>query len=177
MRKLSFTGFLKQYVAYLAADDTQDIAKLVGLAANGHSRVTEPLFLLAIMTDRLPLLLDAAKDTPLADVYSKLANLFPTPELLLGALKNQDPRLSLQYQKVYQSYLSQIARPDIDRQASLLMRDKAMNMMREKSVSNYRVYTDLGLNPGNINAFLKNADATKVSRKTARAILEYVQSV
>ena len=43
-----------------------------------------------------------------------------------------------------------------------------------KSITNYRIYTTLNLNPGNANAFLKNGDISKVSLDTTRRILQFV---
>ena len=43
-----------------------------------------------------------------------------------------------------------------------------------KCVTNYRIYKELNLNPGNVNAFLKNEDISKVSLDTARKILTFV---
>jgi DNA-binding CsgD family transcriptional regulator len=176
MRKLSFTGFLKHYVTYLTDSDTRSVHMLARLAASNRPRATEPLFLYAVMAGRLPLLLQAARGTHLENDYSTLASLFPTPDLLLKALRDDDDRLALRYHKVYRSYLTQVSKTDTDRQASLLMRERTLEEMRKKGLSKYRVYTDLGLNPGNVNTYLKNANVTAVSRKTARAILDYVVS-
>lgn len=43
-----------------------------------------------------------------------------------------------------------------------------------KCVTNYRIYKELNLNPGNVNAFLKNENTSKVSLDTARKILAFV---
>lgn len=45
-----------------------------------------------------------------------------------------------------------------------------------KCVTNYRIYKELNLNPGNVNAFLKNEDTSKVSVDTARKILAFVNN-
>ena len=45
---------------------------------------------------------------------------------------------------------------------------------KSKNMSNYRIYKELNLNPGNANAFLKYGDVSKVSLDTARKILAFV---
>lgn len=40
-------------------------------------------------------------------------------------------------------------------------------MQQDKHISNYRIYTDLKLNAGNINDYLTNDRADKLSLKTA----------
>ena len=51
---------------------------------------------------------------------------------------------------------------------------KISEVKEAKSVSNYRIYKTMNLNPGNVNAFLKNEDTSKVSLDTARKILAFV---
>ena len=49
-------------------------------------------------------------------------------------------------------------------------------MRKEKGVSNYRIYKTLGLNPGNVNDWLKTGAGEKISLTTARKAFAYVQS-
>lgn len=49
----------------------------------------------------------------------------------------------------------------------LLMLKKIKQMQQDKHISNYRIYTDLKLNAGNINDYLTNGRADKLSLKTA----------
>ena len=43
------------------------------------------------------------------------------------------------------------------------MRNKVVKLQKAQGVSNYRLYADLRLNPGNFNAWLKHGDPNKVS--------------
>ena len=54
--------------------------------------------------------------------------------------------------------------------------DNIVRMMNEKGISNYRVYKDLNLNPGNINDYLTNKNVKKVSLQTVKQIYNYVSS-
>ena len=51
------------------------------------------------------------------------------------------------------------------------MRKKTLDALHANNVSIYRLCKDLGLNLG--YAYLSKGDATKVSRDTARTIMEY----
>ena len=53
------------------------------------------------------------------------------------------------------------------------MRKKTLDALHTNNVSIYRLCKDLGLNLGNVYAYLSKGDATKVSRDTARTIMEY----
>ena len=55
-----------------------------------------------------------------------------------------------------------------------LMQKKIVEVQREKGITNYRIYKALNLNPGNVNAFLKNGDTGKIGLNTARRMLKYV---
>ena len=49
-----------------------------------------------------------------------------------------------------------------------------LQLQKNRSCSNYRIYTDLKLNPGNVNCWLKHGDSDKVSYQTAKRIVDYV---
>ena len=49
-----------------------------------------------------------------------------------------------------------------------------VEVQSEKGITNYRIYKALNLNPGNVNAFLKCGDVSKVGVNTARKILGFV---
>jgi hypothetical protein len=56
------------------------------------------------------------------------------------------------------------------------MRNKVVQLQKPKVVSNYRLYSDLRLNPGNFNAWLKYGDPNKVSLDTARRTVKYLEN-
>lgn len=61
-----------------------------------------------------------------------------------------------------------------DNKLKKLMQKRIVELKTEKGISNYRIYKALNLNPGNVNAFLKNADVSKVGLNTVRKMLAYV---
>lgn len=63
-----------------------------------------------------------------------------------------------------------------DNHSKELMRNKVVKLQNAKGVSNYRLYADLGLNPGNFNAWLKHGNLNKVSLETARRTLKYLEN-
>ena len=62
-----------------------------------------------------------------------------------------------------------------DNETKRLMRKRIILLQKEKHITNYRIYTDLKLNPGNINSFLKHGDVEKISLESARRIWKYVK--
>ena len=51
-----------------------------------------------------------------------------------------------------------------------------MQTKSEKSISNYRIYTDLNLNQGNVNDYLRNQRFEKLSLDNIKKIATYVAS-
>ncbi len=54
-----------------------------------------------------------------------------------------------------------------------LMRKATLDAMERRRLTAYRVCKTLGLNLGNVYAYLGKGDVSKVSRNTARRIMEY----
>jgi hypothetical protein len=158
MRDLTFAGFLKSYVRSLSKTETNSLYKLTKEAADENPRLREPLFLYAKFTE-----------------YKNLANRYDKAGFE-AALQNAMSPLPEEYKKVWKSYLSKKNRLQNDNHTKELMRNKVVKLQKSKGVSNYRLYADLGLNPGNFNAWLKYGDPNKVSLDTARRAVKYFEN-
>lgn len=176
----TFCYYLKAYIRELAYSDTMSLKALAEEAANRNARLREPLFCYAAATGQLQRLLKIT-----TGLYAKLHEEYAGISAACGGdysrlyemLKNEDARLPNEYLKVYRSYRWSLNKPEFKRQ----MKDKyrMFVLMVQKSLpelTNYRIYTGLGLNPGNINAYLKHGDLSKVSAETAEKIFDYADS-
>ena len=168
---LTFRGFLKNYCRELSGLDTLSLRKLCSAAENEAPRVAEPLFLLALVEGKLPFLLSLASDTWMEQYYQQAADLVhnvnPTDcEALERALPHR-------YKNVLRAYRAVRERVASDRRVNGLMRKKTLDALHANKVSIYRLCKELGLNLGNVYAYLSKGDVTKVSRDTARTIMEY----
>ena len=175
MRELTFKGFLKSYVRSLSEAETNSLYKLVKEAADKNPRLREPLFLYAKFTDSTDVLLRASKKTGLYSEYKNLADRYDKAGFE-EALQNAASPLPEEYKKVWKSYLSKKNRVQSDNHTKELMRAKVVKLQKAKGVSNYRLYADLNLNPGNFNAWLKYGDPGKVSLDTARRAVKYLEN-
>lgn len=171
MRKLTFKGFLRQYVKTLSFCDSLDIKRLASESVSTNPRLQAPLVLYAAASGKSDLL---KKMLPPSDKTSDmLQNLSRfSQEHLETQLQNLD--LPKEYQKAWNSFLVAQKAPSRDNDLKSTMRQKILQLQGINSCTNYRIYTDLGLNPGNINSWLRNGDSRKVSYQTARIIMEYV---
>ena len=175
MRELTFKGFLTRYVRQLSFSDTNSIYKLSKEASSINHRLREPLFLYALYSGKQTVLLQATKDQKLYAEYQEMILHYST-NTMTQHFEGKSPYLSAEYHKVWRSYQSQKNKSQSDDHTKELMRQKIRRLQDRYGISNYRIYTDLRLNPGNINAWLKHGATDKVSLDTARATLRYLES-
>lgn len=149
---------------------TQDILSIYRLAEEAehkNPRLREPLELYAVFHGKTDVLLRAAKASWLNYNF-----LHYSPEQLKKLLADKASPLHENYKKVYRSYLSVSSKKDVDDHTKALLRARILELQKENHISNYRLYRELSLNPGNVNAYLKHGDTDKVSLETARKMLE-----
>lgn len=175
MRELTFRGFLTQYVKRLSAQETNSLYKLAAEASGSNPRLREPLVLYAVYSEKQNVLLQVTKDPAMYESFDLVVSRYDADTLTV-LLESESPALPTGYHKVWRSYLSQKNRPQTDNYTKELMRQKVKRLQEKYGVTNYRIYTDLKLNPGNLNAWLKHGDSDKVSLETARRTLRYVES-
>lgn len=173
MRQLTFLGFLKGYVKELSLQNTLCISKLVQECAR-NPRLREPLFLYALESGKIAPLRRALSKDPAETDLLHWCDLY-SADALHKALVQEAPLLPENFHKVWRSYCSERDRNQSDNHTKSLMRARILQLQKENAFSNYRLYTELGLNPGNINAWLKHGDARKISLSAARRVLQCAQ--
>lgn len=175
MRELTFKGFLSQYVKQLSTQETNSLFKLAAEASSDNPRLQEPLLLYAVYSGKPDALLQATKEVQLYQTYARLLSQYDAMAFT-ELFETASPALSAEYHKVWRSYQARKHRGQADDHTKELMRQKVKRLQKKYGVSNYRIYTDLNLNPGNLNAWLKHGNSKKVSLETARQTLHYVET-
>ena len=170
MRSLTFNGFLRKYVKQLSYADTLDIKRLSAEASAGNYRLQAPLLLYAVSSGKTALLEKSLHRCKHAEVLLSDLILLSDGDLEKTMLSGAVPDV---YLKVWNSYLVAQNAASRDHALKDAMRQKVITILREKGCSNYRVYTSLRLNPGNLNDWLKNGDSRKVSYETAVRVLDF----
>jgi len=174
MRRLTFGGYLEQYVRSLSSNSTNGIFKLAKEASTNY-RLREPLFLYALHAGKMHLLLKSTRESLLLSQYAEIAAKYSWLDML-HALESKDETINRNYHKVYRSYVSRRDTPETNSKTKALLHRRIRHLQDIKNVTNYRLYTDLRLNPSNVNAFLKNGDANKLSLDKARKLLDYLEN-
>lgn len=166
MKPLTFKGYLKAYLTELSLCGSSSVRKLEK-EVERNLRLLEPLVLYAKITldDEQ---LAKFKNTRVVNALSELKTTSNVENALEHGL------LPERYQKVYNSYKVKTNRFQNEEHTKSLMLPRIKEMQAAKHISNYRIYTDLRLNPGNVNDFLTNGNVSKLSLKTAEMIFNYV---
>ena len=140
-----------------------------------YPRLKEPLFLYALAFDKIDLLLRYTVSSAAAAEYEQLSNRYSLAQMLL-LLEKQSLELPEGYLKAWRSYCSVRDAALADNDTKELIHRRVLELQQKKKLTNYRLYTDLKLNPGNVNAWLKHNDSSKMSLDCARQIYKYAKS-
>lgn len=175
MRRLTFSGFLQSYVRALSGADTLALATLVRRATE-EPRLVEPLLLWAAVSGRAGRLLQLLEHR--GDLRAELRHLadLQASGTLERALDAESRRLRPEYGKVWRSYVVRRDAHLRDERLRLQARQRVLALESEKHVTRYRMAKDLGLNPGNLHAFLTKGDATKLSLDRAVELVRYLEA-
>ena len=175
MRKLTFKGYLEQYVYSLSKSKTNGLYQLAKEASTNNPRLREPLLLYALFANKSEVLLKATKDKDLRLEYLKLLSQYNVATMEQALIHN-DPSIPERYSRVHRSYVVVSNKTQNENQTKLLMRNRIMELQQQKNVSSYRIYKDLKINHGNFTAFLNHSDCQKLSLDKARATLAYLEA-
>lgn len=171
MRALTFKGFLTQYVKELSQTNSLNLKTLAREAEEGNFRLTAPLVLYALVTQKEASLYRALGSSATADEIRRDMQAFFGTNVEQRLLSGKAPR---DYTKVWEAFLVAKNAPERDQELKDAIRKKVLQLMQARNCTNYRIYTDLKLNPGNVNSWLKNGESSKVSCRNAERILNYV---
>ena len=175
MRQLTWAGYLKTYVPYLADTRSQAMSRLAE-QARMRPRATEPLLLLAATTGRAQELSRHIQDRPNLLAELRLLDELVREDQLEAALANEDSRLRPEYAKTWRSFV--VRRDTVRRDARLkqVARDRVLALETSREVTRYRMAKDLGLNPGNLHAFLSQGNLSKLSLARAYQLVDYLEA-
>lgn len=162
MRELSFKGYLQQQLCELSNYDSKSLYKFARLAESN-----------ARLKNTLCLYLNYFVDEKLKNQLCKNFSYLKEDCDRIDGVAVEDLSLS-EYKTIYENYLNYKNRKQNEDKIKLLMQKRIVEVQEEKGITNYRIYKELNLNPGNVNAFLKNGDTGKVGLDTARKMLAYV---
>lgn len=160
MNKLTIIGYLKMYFREEFGVDTLSVRKLASLYESSPE-LKEYVALYAVLTNKEHL---CAKNM---DLFKECIRIKEAKSIKM---------ISSKYKSIYKDY-EECADSKQDDEFKRKIRNRIIEIQSDKRISNYRIYTDLSMNPGNVNSFLKNGDCNKLSLDAVRRIWKYVERI
>ena len=162
MREQHFINYLKFYLQDVSGLKSINIHKLV-LKMKKNYRIRDSLILYSALSDKRKVLNQYTNNK-----YECVLNKLTQDNFLSNEFDDYE------FKKIYTSYTRKIKYYEYSNITKTKAHENIIKIMGEKGISNYRVYKDLKLNPGNINDYLTNGNVKKVSRNTVKTIFNYV---
>jgi len=175
MRRLTFAGFLQSYVRALSGEDTLALPRLASLSET-EARLVEPLLLWATVTDRARRLNGLLKGRQALQQELQALVQLQSSGRLESELADADSSLRSEYSKVWHSYTVRRDAASRDKELRLKVRERVLELESQKGVTRYRMAKDLGLNPGNLHAFMSLGDPTKLSLDRVADLVAYLEA-
>lgn len=169
MRKLTLEGYLKRQLIEMSGENTTSLYKFSRLSVN-NVRLEDVLclYIALFVDDKLKVQLIKA----FPNINNKCKLLTSLNET--NICEYLDSKKLSSFHTIYKNYIYECNKKINEKNIQKVMREKISRIQKEKHISNYCIYKNLNLNPGNVNYFLHNNDDSKVSLSTARRILEFV---
>jgi hypothetical protein len=175
VRPLTFAGYLESYVRYLGGGDTLSLSRLAS-SCESDPRLVEPLLLLAVKAGRAEHLAHAFRDRSDLQQELKALSALEKRGRLEATLSSKKSSLRPEYAKVWLSYTARRDAPVRDMALKLAARERVLILEQTKGVTRYRMAKDLGLNPGNLHAFLAQGNASKLSLARVTELVGYLDA-
>jgi len=178
VKRLTFKGFLQQYVKKLSYCNNNDIRLLSREVPNNNYRLVEPLVLFSLSVNKSSFLNRVAEDSFLLAESFRFEglSLINVESLLKEESENNLGSLPVNYVKVFQSYIYFRDKQKNQNHTKMLMHKRINELRLQKNFSVYRIYTDLKLNHGCVHAYIKNGNVSMVGLNTAKQILNYLEA-
>lgn len=175
--KLTFRGWLLAYCQRLVGLKTTSVKKFVPAVEKSAPHASAAVFLLAVENDRVADLIGRASDPELLAEWESVAAMLPRrPTSAEAFARARYSELPERYRKVIDVFDAFAEYRKNDEREKMLMAEKTVAALADAGRSRYRLCRDLGLNEGNVYAWLAG-DPSKVSRATARRAWRYAESL
>jgi len=175
MRRPVFSRWIKRQVLEIADASTFSLRKFAAAAQKENPRLMEPLLLYAITADQVDRLISFVYKDDVLESCKSVLPVLQGIDLEAAALSGQlDDSLPREYGKFLKSYRASYNRPETAKDSKRMRWERSRALQLEKGVITADIYRALGLNAGNVNAYLKHGDIDKVSLQNATDIMDYL---
>ncbi len=176
MKTKTFMSFLKDYVKDMNPEQSLSLFKNEKYARLDARLLNVYTFYVLFNREVIKTLLNKQDKLPV--LYKKYENYqLKYNELTLENLKLKVGTLDAfdELKQLYTSYQNLVVNKNLV--LKRMYHKKIIDIKNEKKISNYRIYSDLNLNHGNTNEYLKNKKFEKLSLLNIKKIMNYVASL
>lgn len=171
---LTFKGFLRGYCRELTGVKGDNLQKMLAAVVAEAPAAAEAVMVFAAEQGKATYLANLAQGTWVAQAYVEFAKKLDEAESIEKLLQTEE--VPERYRKVWLAWRAHRDAIQRDRRVISLMRDQTQAALANKQATAYSLCKLLGLNRGNFYAYLRG-DVTRVSRATARRILETARAM
>lgn len=171
---LTFKGFLRNYCRELTRLNTDNLKKLLAAVSTTAPSAAEALFLFAAVQNKADYLVKTSLGSWVHEQYQKTLHDSKDFNSISDYLTSD--AAPERYKKVWNAFCAKKDAAKTDRRVIMLMREMTLTAMKAAGLTAYAICKKLNLNIGNVYAYLHSGDVTKVSRATARKIMQFALS-
>lgn len=149
------------------------------MAQDTTPRLIEPLFLYAFETGKTETLLDYLWRDDVRASYGHMLEMLEGQDGLQTMALSEDNSVTLprEYSKHLASFRVAFNKPETDAESKRMRWERSRDLQLKNGISNAEIYKALGLNPGNVNAYMKHGALDKVSLQNSTDIMKYLYAV
>lgn len=178
MRRPVFKRWIQKEAARLAGFSTFRLREIAAAMQGSGPRAKEPLLLYALEADRFEKLLELIWRDDIREEYRTIADMLRDINLSEAAVSGNIPEnLPREYAKHLTSFASEYHKPETQAESKRLRWEKSRQLQLQKGISAAYISQELGLNRGNVNAYLKHGDVNKVSLQNATNIMKLLMAL
>lgn len=179
MRRPTFKRWIAGQIQYLSGSDSLSLRKIAALAQDGVPRLVEPLLLYAYETGKVDALLGFVWREDILACYESILEKLKNDESLQSIALDEKSSVNLprEFSKYFSSYRAAYYKPETNAESKRLRWERSRELQLKKGVSTAEIYNALGLNPGNVNAYMKHGALDKVSLQNSTDIMKYLYAL
>jgi hypothetical protein len=171
---LTFEKFLGNYVKSLSLGNTVSVRKLLLEASTTNLRLVEPLILHILFNHLEGTYAKFKNNDEIDKELNALVTKHPSTTSLLIDLQNKAAKVN--YQKVFNTYLSLKNKKENEKELKVKMISKVLELISVKKISKYRLSKELGINPGNLNSYLNHRKTDALNMQKCNKLINYLVS-
>lgn len=179
MRRPTFERWIAREIQHLSGSDSLNLRKLAAMAQDSTPRLVEPLFLYAFETGKIEALLDYLWRDDVRASYKYVLEMLEDQDSMQATALSEGGLglLPRDYSKHLASFRAAYNRPETDAESKRMRWERSRDLQLKKGISNADIYNALGLNPGNVNAYMKHGALDKVSLQNSTDIMKYLYAI